>query len=61
MRSLDERDRVVKLLYFLMSIRKRDDKFVIISVDLSTDFVEQPRGLTLEEPDHVARLYRRIP
>src|ERR1043166_1928117 len=51
-RSLDQRDRVLELLYFLPSVRKGDDKFVIVTVHLTTDFVEQPRCLLLEEPDH---------
>jgi hypothetical protein len=44
--------RIVELLDFLPSIRKRNDKFVIVTVYLTPDFVEQPRLVPLEKPDH---------
>jgi hypothetical protein len=39
-RALDQGDRVFELLYFLPSVRKGHDKFVIVAVDLATDFVK---------------------
>src|ERR1051325_11952808 len=56
MRALDERNRILELLDLLLSVRKGHDKFVIVAVDLTTNFVEQPRRLAFEEPDHVVHV-----
>jgi hypothetical protein len=44
------------VLDLLPTIRKCNDKFVIVTVRLAPDFVQQPRIASLEEPDHVACL-----
>ena len=56
LRPLDQGVRVLELLDFLPAIRKCNDKFVIVTVGLATDFVKQPRVLALEKPDHAACL-----
>jgi hypothetical protein len=45
--------RIGVLLDLLPAIRKCNDKFVIVTVGLTTDFVQQPRIASLEEPNHV--------
>ena len=47
------------MLDFLPSIRKCNDKFVIVTVHLAANLVEQPRVVTLEEPNHRC-IYRPI-
>jgi hypothetical protein len=39
MRSLDQRVRILVLLHLLPAIRKRKHQFVIVTVDLTADFV----------------------
>ena len=42
------------MLDLLASIRKCNDKFVIVTVCVAPDFVKQPRVASLEKPDHAA-------
>jgi hypothetical protein len=46
--------RICVVLDLLAAIRKRNDKFVIVTVCLAPDFVQQPRVASLEKPDHAA-------
>ena len=49
---LDQRVRILELFHFLPAIRICNDKFVIVTIRLAADFVEEPRVLALEEPNH---------
>jgi hypothetical protein len=52
MGALDQRVRVAKLLDLLPAIRKRNDEFVIVTVGVTADLIEQLGVLTLEKPNH---------
>ncbi|HET7698549.1 MAG TPA: hypothetical protein VFK57_22730 [Vicinamibacterales bacterium] len=47
------------MLDFLAAVGKRDDKFVIVTIRLPPDLVEQPRVVPFEKPNH-CWLYRPI-
>jgi hypothetical protein len=48
--------RVGVVLDLLPAIRICNDKFVIVTISLAPDFVQQPRIPSLEKPDHAAYL-----
>jgi hypothetical protein len=50
---------VVEVLDLLAAIGKCNDKLVIVTIRLAPDFVEQPRVVTLEKPNHCC-LYRPV-
>src|SRR3954462_15024649 len=52
--------RVGVVLDLLAAIRKCNDKFVIVTVGLAPDLVEQPGVVSFEKPDH-CRIYRQVP
>jgi len=52
LRPLDQGVRIGEMLHFLAAIRICNDKFVIVTIHLAPDLVEQPRVMTLEEPNH---------
>lgn len=47
------------MLDLLAPIGKCNDKLVIVAIRLAPDFVEQPRVVTLEKPDHCCFLSAR--
>ena len=56
LRPLDQGVGVGVMLDLLAAIRKCNDKFVIVTIRLAPDFVQQPRVVTLEKPNHAACL-----
>jgi hypothetical protein len=44
--------RIGKMLDLLAAIRKCNDKFVIVTIRLAPDLVEQSRVSSLEKPNH---------
>jgi len=50
--SLDQIVRVPKVLDLLSSIRICNDKFVIVTIGLPSNLVQQPRVAPFEKPDH---------
>jgi hypothetical protein len=44
--------RISELLDLLATIRKRNDKLVIVTVDMTADFVNQLGVMALEKPNH---------
>jgi hypothetical protein len=54
---------VVVFLDLLPAVRKRKHEFVIVTIDLAADFVQQPCGVAFKKPEHriVYRLLTRRP
>jgi hypothetical protein len=44
--------RIPVLLDLLATIRKRNDKLVIVTVDVTADLINQLGVVTLEKPNH---------
>jgi len=59
-RALDQRVRVLILFDFLPTVGKRKHKFVIVTIDLAADFVEQPCCVAFKKPEH-RTTYRPLP
>jgi hypothetical protein len=60
LRPFDQGVGVRILLDFLPSIRKCNDKLIIVPVGLTADFVEQARVVSFEKPNHCWS-YRPLP
>jgi hypothetical protein len=60
LRSLNQAVRIGELLDLLPTIGKRKYEFVIVTVHLAANLVQQAGGVALEKPQHRS-VYRPLP